>query len=334
MKKLAVALAAGLMLLGACGSDSDSDKETSTDTTSAADAKADATDAKADATDDAEASENLEGVPTITVGIQDFGESKILAQIYGQAIADAGYTVKYQEVGGYRDVEVKAFESGDINFAPEYAASLLEFLNEKAGEATPDAEATMTALAPWLDKNGLAAGAASAAIDSNAFVVTKETSEAKGLTKISQLTSDMTLGGPQDCPTNPFCIAGLQSVYGIDLSANFVPLDGAGSITKKALEQGDVDVALLFSTDGTIAEKGWVVLEDDKALINADVVVPVFASDLVDADGAEAFRETIDKVSAALTTEKLTAMNKRFDVDHEDADAIASDFLADEGLVG
>ncbi len=81
--------------------------------------------------------------PTITIGTQDFGESAILSQIYGQVLINAGYSVEYQELGGYRDLEVPAFESGDINFAPEYVASMLEFLNEFAGEATSDVDETV-----------------------------------------------------------------------------------------------------------------------------------------------------------------------------------------------
>src|SRR5690606_32812244 len=67
--------------------------------------------------------------PEIVVGAQDFGESAILAQIYGQALSSAGYPVEYQALGGFRDLVFTAFDSGDINFTPEYAASALEFLN-------------------------------------------------------------------------------------------------------------------------------------------------------------------------------------------------------------
>ena len=58
----------------------------------------------------------------------------------------AGFTASIQEVGGFRDLELAAFESGDINLAPEYAASMLEALNGNAGEATPDAVETTALL--------------------------------------------------------------------------------------------------------------------------------------------------------------------------------------------
>jgi osmoprotectant transport system substrate-binding protein len=264
--------------------------------------------------------------PTITIGTQDFGESAILAQIYGQAMANAGYPVEYQELGGFRDLEVPAFESGDINFAPEYVASMLEFLNEFAGEATSDLEETKALLDEQLAEIGLQSSEAAPAVDTNTFVVTGDSD----LTEIGDLTEDMTLGAPQDCEENAFCLPGLESVYGIDLSANFTPLD-SGPVIADALDAGEIDVGVLFSTTGLIADRGYTVLEDTEGLLAADNIVPVFTDEV-----AEAYRDDLtallDEVSGTITTELLTEANARFDIDAEDADVIAEDFLADNGL--
>lgn len=271
--------------------------------------------------------------PDIVIGAQDFGESAILAEIYKGALESAGYTATVQAVGGFRDLELAAFESGDINLAPEYAASMLEFLNENAGEATGDAAATTTLLNGYLADLSLVALTPSDAIDTNAFVVTAETAESAGLATLSDLASngaDLILGGPPDCETNPFCIPGLNTAYGIDMSANFQPLD-AGQVTVAALEAGEIDVAILFSTSGIIADKGWVLLEDDQGMLAADNVVPVLTTELQAAYG-DAFSALLNDVSSKLTTAGLTEMNKRFDIDTEDAEAIAADWLADNGF--
>jgi osmoprotectant transport system substrate-binding protein len=271
--------------------------------------------------------------PDVTIGAQDFGESAILAQVYGQALDAAGYPVKYQSLGGFRDIVYTSFESGDINLTAEYAASALEFLNENAGEATADAQETTGLLRERLAEQGLQALDPSPAVDSNAFVVTPETAEAEGLTTISDLAGkDLTLGGPPDCPTNPFCIPGLQRVYDIDFSETFRSLDAAGPNTVQALENGNVDVAILFSTNGVIADEGWVILEDDKGLINADNVVPVLTDELVETYGDD-FTQLLNDVSAALTTEELTELNKRYDIDKEDAETIAEDWLTENELI-
>ncbi len=270
--------------------------------------------------------------PDITIGAQDFGESTILAEIYGQALENAGYPVTQQALGGFRDIVFASFESGDINFTPEYAASALEFLNEFAGEATGDVDETVALLQTQLDELGLVAFEPAPAVDSNSFVVTAETAEELGLEKVSDLTADMTLGGPPDCEDNASCIPGLISFYDLDFTDNFVPLDGGGPLTVAALEEGEIDVAILFSTDGNIADKGWVVLEDDAGMINADNIVPIGSTELVEAYG-DALATLIDEISAALTTEELTELNRLVGIELEDADAVALDWLKSEGFV-
>jgi osmoprotectant transport system substrate-binding protein len=306
-----VVVTAFALVLGACGSDSKSDSESGSGTTSAPSG----------------------GSTTVTIGAQDFGESAILAQIYGQALAKDGFKVKYQSLGGFRDIEVKAFGTGQINFAPEYAASMLEFLNGKKGEATGDAAETTKKLQTYLDGKKLVALDPSDAVDTNAFVVTKDTSTKSSLKSLSDLTGkadQLKLGGPQDCETNPFCIPGLKSKYGVDFSGNFTPLDAG--LVATALEGGRIDIGVLFSTSGVIAQKGWVLLKDDKNMLAADNVVPVMSQKLADAGGSK-LKELVNKVSGELTTDELTAMNKRYDIDKEDAEAIAKEFLTDHGLM-
>jgi len=206
---------------------------------------------------------------------------------------------------------------------------MLEFLNEFAGEATADVDATKALLDEQLTEIGLQALEPSPAQNRNTFVVTPETSDQLGLTSISDLTEDLTLGAPQDCEENAFCLPGLQDVYGIDLSGGFTPLDPG--VLPDALDNGEIDVAVMFSTDGVIVENGYIQLEDDQELFNAENIVPVVTDELVDTYGAD-FETLVNDVSAAITTENLTAANARFQIDAEDADVIAADFLADNGL--
>jgi osmoprotectant transport system substrate-binding protein len=272
--------------------------------------------------------------PAISIGAQDFPESQILAEIYEQALDAQGFEADIQEVGGFRDLLFGAFDSGDINLAPEYVASELEFLNENAGEATADVDETFDLLQPRLEERDLVGLEPSEAVNTNAYVVTQETADELGLETLSDLAEngqDLTLGAPQDCETNPFCIPGLQDVYGLDMSANFTPLDTGVIVT--SLEEGAIDVGLLFSTDGRIASEDLVWLEDDKELMNADNVFPVLTQELVDAYGDD-LTSVLDGISAELTTEDLTELNRRFDVEREDADAIAEDWLADHDAAG
>ncbi|MFP4513999.1 MAG: ABC transporter substrate-binding protein [Acidimicrobiales bacterium] len=270
--------------------------------------------------------------PTIVLGAQDFAESEVLAQVYGQALDAAGYPVDYQALGGFREIVFASFDSGDINFTAEYAASALEFLNEGAGEATSDIEETAELLGGYLEDEGLVALEASPAVDSNSFVVTQETAEEHDLSSVSDLTEDLDLGGPPDCPENPFCIPGLRDVYGIDLEDGFVSLDGGGPLTVEALAGDEIDVAILFSTNPQIAEEGWVVLEDDEGLINADNVIPVLTQELVDTYGDD-MADLVNAVSADLDTAQLTELNRQFEIELRDADEVAAEWLEENGYL-
>ncbi len=271
--------------------------------------------------------------PQIVIGSQDFGESAILAEIYGQALTDAGFSVRQQAIGGFRDLQMGAFESGQINFAPEYVASMLEYLNgPDVSEATSNVDETYALLQSELQPLGLVALEPASGVNTNAFVITSETSERLGIHSLEDLAAkgaDLRLGGPADCPTNPFCTAGLQEVYGVDLSGSFTPLDTG--VIPTALDNGEIDVAVLFSTDGRIVEEGWVLLDDTKGLLAADNIVPVVTVELMNAYG-DTMASVVNAVSSLLTTEQLTQLNKQYDIDKQDARDIASGWLSANGL--
>ena len=315
IKVLAV-LAAFALLGAACGDDDDGD-ESGTASGSAS----------------APAEEVPDGEPVV-IGAQDFGESLILAEIFAGALDNAGYEADVQEVGGFRDLLFAAFESGEINLAPDYVASNLEYLNEGAGQATSDVDATLGILQPLLEAEGLTALTPSEAVDTNAFVVTEATSDDLGITTLSDLAAngaDLTLGAPPDCETNGFCIPGLQRVYGVDFTASFTPLEFG--VIPDALNADEIDVGVVGSTDGRLAdpETGWVLLEDDKGMFAADNVFPLASAELVASYDAE-FTALLEDVMAELTSTDLVEMNKRYDVDRDDAEDIAQDWLNDHGF--
>lgn len=271
--------------------------------------------------------------PSIVVASFNFAESQILAEIYGQALEADGYKVEYKHKLGNREIVFPALEKGDINFVPEYLATVLAFTTKsttKVGDAKQAHGELTTALKP----KGIATLDFAPAVDTNAFVVTKATAGKYKLTKMSDLAAvakDLVLGAPPECPKRPFCIEGLKATYGIEFK-EFKPLDAGGPLTVVAVENGQVDVGLLFSTDAQIAAKGFVLLVDDKKLQAADNVVPVVRQDVLD-QGGSSFRDLVNRVSAKLTTEGLTALNAKVSIDKKDPREVAKEWLRSEGLL-
>lgn len=273
--------------------------------------------------------DSTEGDP-ITVASFNFNESVIVAEMYAQALERAGYSVERSMNLGNREVVKPALEAGEIDLVPEYIGTIDSFLG---GSPTADADATWQEAKSLFEETGVTLLAYSPAQDVNAYVVTPETASEHDLTTISDLApvaSEFVFGGPPECPEREFCLQGLQTVYGLEF-AEFVPLDAAGPITVAALEGGDVDLALLFSSQGVIAEKGWVVLEDDMGLQPAENLVPAIRMDVVDEYG-ENLTSLLSDVSEQLTQEDLIEMNKRADIDGEDPAVIAGEWLDDHGF--
>lgn len=142
------------------------------------------------------------------------------------------------------------------------------------------------------------------------------------------IASTLTLGGPPECPQRPFCIIGLKDTYGV-VFGDFKPLDTGGPLTVQALDSGAIDVALLFSTSSVISDKGWVVLADDKALQQADNIAPLVRKDVDDPE----IEQLLNAVSGALTTENITALNAKVEIDKQDPADVAKGFLQDQGLL-
>jgi osmoprotectant transport system substrate-binding protein len=271
---------------------------------------------------------------TIVIGSAPFSENEIVASMYAGALGAKGYQVTEKSGLGQREIYLPALQKGGrengIDLVPEYVGTMLEFVNKSAGEASGDLDATVAKLRSRLDPLGLTALNPSPAADQNAFAVTKATADKFKLKKLSDLApvaKDMTLGAGPECPTRPFCQPGLEKTYGLKFKT-FRVLDSGGPKTKEALTSGDIDVGLVFSSDGAVAARNLVVLEDDKKLQTVDNLVPAIRKDVVDDD----IRDVLNKVSAALNTDDLIKLNKRADVDKEDPGVLAKEWLDQHGF--
>ena len=269
----------------------------------------------------------------IVVGSTNFSEQLIVAEMYRGALEAAGIPVAKPKYNlGSREIVEPALEEGEIHLYPEYVGTALEYLNGGAGEATADTDETLAKLADAFADKGISVLEPAEAQDKNAIVVTAATAQEHSLTAVSDLEgpdADLVFGGPPECPERPLCLQGLEDVYGLSF-ADFRSLDAGGPLTVAALEDGEIDVALMFTTQGIIAEKGWVSLEDDMNLQPAENIVPAIRTDVLTPE----IEQTLNAVSAQLTTEEMTELNRRVDVDQEDPEDVAQEWLADKGLAG
>jgi osmoprotectant transport system substrate-binding protein len=250
------------------------------------------------------------GVPdeaTITIASFDFDESELMAELYAGALRAAGFEVLHVRRVGAREVVLPALERGLIDVVPEYAGSALEFLG---GHATADQRATHEALRLALGPRGIEPLTGAPAQSRNGLVVTSQTATDHALRTVSDLRAlapELTLGGPPECPERELCLPGFRSTYGLDFES-FLALDAGGPITAEAVQRGTVDVGVLFTSDGSLAEHDLVLLEDDRRLQPAENLTPIVRRDAVARFGPEMVA-VLDAVSAALSTEELRRLN-------------------------
>ena len=266
---------------------------------------------------------------TITIASFDFDESEMAAELYAGALRAAGFEVRHIRRVGAREVVLPALERGLIDVVPEYAGSALEFLG---GHASADRRATHEALRLALGPRGIEPLTGARAQSRNGLVVTTQTATDHALRTISDLRAlapELTLGGPPECPQRELCLPGFAETYGLDFES-FLPLDSGGPITAEAVQRGTVDVGVLFTSDGSLAEHDLVLLEDDRRLQPAENLTPLVRRDALARFGPTMV-EVLDAVSAALTTEELRRLNasRRTGVPPSRAAAV---WLAEKGL--
>jgi osmoprotectant transport system substrate-binding protein len=267
----------------------------------------------------------------VTIGSFNFAESALLSELYAQALEGQGLEVERAGQVGPREIVAPALVRGLLEFVPEYAGTALTFLSLGDAQPTADPETTHEALSRSAAERGLVALAPSPAQDANAFVVTRATAVRLGIERLSDLAplaGDLTFGGPPECSSRPLCLEGLRDVYGIEFGT-VLDLDPAGPRTREALQDGAIDVALMFTTAATIDADDLVVLTDDRRLQPAENVTPLVRQDVVDRWGQDLV-DTVDAVSERLSTDDLRRLNTM--LDGRTPAEVAAEWLKEQGL--
>lgn len=263
------------------------------------------------------------GSETIVVGSQAYYSNEIIAEIYAQALENAGFTVERQFQIGQRDAYLPALEAGDVDLFPEYTGNLLQFyVPDTTATTSEDVYAELVEALP----EGLTVLDQSSATDQDSYNVTAAFAAENNLESLADLASvtvPLTLGGAPELEERPYGPAGLLSKYGV--TVGFV---ATGDTTVEDLLAGTVNIANVYSADPRIQTEDLVTLADPEGLFLASNVVP-----LVNADIADEIADVINAISAKLTPEGLVALNVQSTVDQLSSSDIATQWLTDNGLI-
>ena len=244
---------------------------------------------------------------SVVVGSADFPESKIIAEIYAQSLETNGFTVVRQFGIGSRETYIPALRDHSIDLIPEYTGTLLQYFDPASTVTEPDkVELALYRALPG-DLSILTPAPAS---DSDTVTVTEATAKKWNLVSIADLaaqSAEVKFGAPSEFIKRAQGLPGLKAKYGLDIAPdNFVAIsDGGGPATVRALVDGTVTAANIFSTSPAIPQNKLVVLADPKDNFLPGNVVPLVSTQKM----SETLKTVLDAVSARLTTGGLTELN-------------------------
>jgi osmoprotectant transport system substrate-binding protein len=283
-----------------------------------------------DGTSDNPLAEGRADGDSVVVGSNNFAESILLADIYGEALKAQGIEVTYKPNIGSRETTYGLLKNGTITVLPEYNGSLLAYLDPKAPQKS--AEAVNSAVQAKLDSK-LTLLRSSPAEDKDSVSVNAETAKRYGLTDESTLADlkdiapELVIGGSPEFQTRHQGLVGLEAEYGVKFKS-FKALDAGGPLTQAALKKNTVQAADIFTTDPTITKEKFVVLQDPENLFGFANVTPLVYKSGLSKEGVAA----LNAVSAKLDTKTLLELDSQVQLENKDPLDVAQAWLKSAGL--
>jgi osmoprotectant transport system substrate-binding protein len=271
------------------------------------------------------------GKPAVTLGDKNFTEEYTLGELYKQALEAKGFTINLKSNIGSSEITDKALTSGKIDMYPEYTGVIVAELKGSSGHPK-SAEENYNEAKKWQESRGFTLTEPTPFEDKDVLATKKDFASKNGLKSIEDLKKlkSWSLGGPPENKTRYEGVVGLHEAYGLN-NFSFKPL--TIGLQYQALDQGKVDVATVFSTDGQLAKGKYALLEDPKGIFGYQNVAMVLKPSLLKQQGP-AFEQTINAVSAKLTNDAMQQLNAAVDLNKLQPKDVAAKFLQANGLAG
>lgn len=323
IKKLRYLLIVGVLAmslgLAACGSDDDNGDEPNSE---------------AVASGELIESNAANGNTTLTIGSKNFTEQVVLGEIYAQSLEAAGYEVKTDLNLGSETVALQALKKGEISGYPEYVSTALtSFYDTPAEDVPSDSDEAYEKAKEELAGDGIVALPPTPFSSANAVGLLTSKADELGVSTISDLegkSQDLALYGSPECRQRIDCLLGLQQNYGLDFKS-FTPVDIG--LRYEVLDKGQADLSIVFTTDAQLgASDKYTILEDDKGVLPAGNVIFLTDQKVIDQAGPD-YAATIEKVQEGLTEKVMQELDARVDIDKEQPDKVASDYLKEAGFI-
>jgi glycine betaine/choline ABC-type transport system substrate-binding protein len=271
--------------------------------------------------------------PKITISSTTDPTSETIAEIYGQALEKAEYRVARKKAYANSGDLLTALDSGDVQLSGMTTQALFGLVQTPSATppAVPNTTAAQTESIAKLLPTNLKMGVPTSAEDKDIVFCAKTFADTNSIVTLTDLGTKpgiATLAAPTGFETStPLGSAGLKQLYNIDFKA-VVPT----TIDKvvAAVNAGTADCGVGRSADPVLGVATLTILQDDKALVPDDVIVPVYSTQI----GSDDILSVIDDTSARLTPDSLRAIEARLKTDGASPEIVANEFIGTAGVAG
>lgn len=270
---------------------------------------------------------------TIVVGGKKFTEQQLVAEMTTQLLRANGYSVdKRPDLGS--SVLRAAQENGQVDVYWEYTGTSLVIYNKVTDKL--DADETYKKISALDAEKGITWLNPSKANNTYAFAMRKDEADKEGIVSISDLAKNVGEGKTYKFASNAEFFSRtdglrpLQDTYKFEFERkNVVRMDGG--LTYQALRDGQVNVALVLSTDGRIPAFGFIVLKDDKGFFPSYALTPVIRTEVFKENPK--IGELLNALSSKLDDQTIAGLNSRVDVGRESIESVSKEFLQQSKLL-
>jgi osmoprotectant transport system substrate-binding protein len=267
----------------------------------------------------------------VTVGSKNFTESLLLGEMYALVLENAGIKVDRKLNLGGTLIAHEALKKGEIDVYPEYTGTaLLNILNEKP---LTDPKQVFDLVSDYYKKEfNLVWLAPSQANNTQAIAISRSASEKYGITTLTDLqakASEINFAGVPEFEEREDGLLGMNRVYG-DFKFKSLKLFDYG-VKYRTVLSDEAQATIAFGTDGELLNPDLVVLKDDKNLWPPYNVAPVIRQEALDQD--KEITTLLDAVSAKLNDETMQKLNAEVDINKQEYQDVAKQFLKDSGII-
>ena len=266
---------------------------------------------------------------SIRVTSKSFTEQLIMGEMLEEYIeANTDLDVEFTSVSSSTTANTGML-SGDYDCYVEYTGTAWSTLLQLDGVYQED---QFDELCEYYEDEGLVWTNKLGFNNTYAIVVRSDVAEEYGIETYSDLAAvsdELVLGAePEFYEREGDGFDDLCETYGMDF-AKTVDLDSGLRYT--ALAAGDIDVLVMFATDGQMAEADAVMLEDDLDFFPSYQAGVVVREEVLEEHPE--LEDLFDDLTGTISDETMQELNYAVEVEGEDPEDVAHEFLVSEGFV-